>query len=52
MNIEQVNDYFSKILKAYDNAKEIKSFTFEIEVLTDDQYLQKRTFNLLDKDVN
>lgn len=52
MNIKQVNDYFSKILKTYENAKEIKNFSFEIEVLTDEQYIQKRTFNLTDTYVN
>lgn len=52
MKIDVVNEYFSKILEGYKDAKEIKSFTFEVEVFTDDQYIQKRTFNLIDEDVN
>lgn len=52
MKIETVNDYFSKILEGYKDAKGIKSFTFEIEVFTDEQYVQKRTFNLSDTYVN
>lgn len=50
MKIDVINDYFSKILEVYKDAKEIKSFSFEIEVFTDDQYIQKRTYSITDQD--
>ena len=50
MKIDVINDYFSKILEAYKDVKEIKSFSFGIEIFTDDQYIQKRTYSITDQD--
>ncbi len=52
MKIKDVNDYFLKIIDRFNEVGEVKSFSFDIEFLNDDESLiEKRTFGLTDKEV-
>ncbi len=53
MKIDVINDYFSKILKNFEDVEEIRSFSFDIEFVNKENnfYGEKRTYSLADRNL-